>query len=76
MKRVLTISLVICGLLMFTGCGETKTNKYEETMKEYSIKELPSLLIFKNNELLGHIDGYYENDSKEELLSKLNEIIK
>lgn len=53
-----------------------KTDISEETMKEYSIKELPSLLIFNNNELLGHIDGYYENDSKEELLSKLNEIIK
>lgn len=53
-----------------------KADISEETMKEYSIKELPSLLVFKNNKLLGHIDGYYENDSKEELLSKLNEIIK
>ena len=37
MKKVLTISMVLCGLLMFTGCGEVKTNKYEETMKEYAI---------------------------------------
>lgn len=39
MKKGLTISLVLCGLLMFTGCGEekTKTNKYEETMKEYAV---------------------------------------
>lgn len=39
MKKGLTISLVICGLLMFTGCDEngTKTNKYEETMKEYAV---------------------------------------
>lgn len=37
MKRALTVSVVLCGLLMFVGCEETKTNKYEETMKEYAI---------------------------------------
>lgn len=39
MKKGLTISLVLCGLLMITGCGGegTKTNKYEETMKEYAV---------------------------------------
>ena len=41
MKKGLTISLVLCGLLMFTGCGEEqntpKTTKYEETMKEYAV---------------------------------------
>lgn len=53
-----------------------KTGVTEDTEKSYDIKELPSLLVFKNNKLLGHIDGYYESDNKEELLNKLNEIIK
>lgn len=37
MKKVLISAVLVCGLLMFTGCGEEKTNKYEETMKEYAI---------------------------------------
>jgi len=40
MKKVLAISLVLCGLFAFTGCGEnnntTKTSKYDDTMKEYA----------------------------------------
>lgn len=44
--------------------------------KEYEIKELPALLLFKNGELLGHIEGYYNSDQKEEIISKLNNINK
>ncbi len=43
---------------------------------EYKITELPSLLIFKKGELLGHIDGYYTIDEKEKVISKLSGIIK
>lgn len=47
-----------------------------EKITEYGIKELPSLLVFKNGKILGHIDGYYTTDEKEIVLSKLNEILK
>lgn len=53
-----------------------KVDVTEETMNKYSIEELPALLVFKNKELLGKIDGYFENDHKEELISKLAEFIK
>lgn len=53
-----------------------KASITEEIMKKYSIEELPALLVFKNNNLLGKIEGYYENNSKDDLLNKLNEIVK
>lgn len=48
----------------------------DKNIVEYNIKELPSLLVFKNGTLLGHIDGYYTIDDIEIVLSKLGEIIK
>lgn len=47
----------------------------DKNIVEYNIKELPSLLVFKNGTLLGHIDGYYTIDDIEIVLSKLGEII-
>lgn len=47
----------------------------DKNLDEYDIKDLPSLLIFKNGYLLGHIDGYYTIDNKEEVLSKLDDIL-
>ncbi|MCI8569651.1 MAG: thioredoxin family protein [Bacilli bacterium] len=41
----------------------------------YNVNTLPTLLIFKNKKLLGHIDGYYNNDNIEEFIDKLNNII-
>ena len=48
----------------------------DKNIDEYKITELPSLLIFKGGNLLGHIDGYYTTDEKEKIISKLNSIIK
>lgn len=47
-----------------------------ENIKKYDIQKLPSLLIFKHGNLLGHIDGYYMTDQKNELIEKINEIVK
>ena len=48
----------------------------DNIMKKYHIEQLPALLIFKENNLLGKIEGYYSMEQKEELIHKLNEIIK
>lgn len=48
----------------------------DKKIAEYKITKLPSLLVFKRGKLLGHIDGYYTTDQKEEIISKLNSIIK
>ncbi len=50
---------------------KTESNNIEE----YGITELPSLLVFKSGKLLGHIDGYYTTDKKEELIDKLNALL-
>lgn len=47
-----------------------------ENFNEYGVTELPSLLLFKNNNLLGHIDGYYDNDNIEEILKQIYNILK
>ena len=44
MKRILMTSLVLCGLLLFTGCGEKKLNSYEKTMQEYATNYYNSAL--------------------------------
>lgn len=49
--------------------------KTEEFKKKYDIKELPSLLFFKEGKLLGKIEGYYTVDQKEELIDKIKNII-
>ena len=49
--------------------GETIKDKYELT-------ELPSLLIFRNKEYLGKVEGYYIIDQKEDFMKKIQEIIK
>lgn len=46
----------------------------DKNIEEYKITELPSLLVFKEGILLGHIDGYYTIDEKEKIISKLNNI--
>ena len=48
----------------------------DKIIDEYEMLDLPSLLVFKNGKLLGHIDGYYTTDEKEEVISRLNHILK
>ena len=52
-----------------------KAEANEDVLKTYNVKELPSLLVFKQGKFLGNIDGYYEVDDKEELLHNMNEIL-
>lgn len=40
-----------------------------------SLDELPSLLIYKNKELKGKIEGYYTVDEKDTLMEKINKIL-
>ena len=50
--------------------------KNKNNIKEkYNVTELPSLLIFKDNNLLGKIEGYYTVDQKQEFIDKINNII-
>lgn len=51
-----------------------KVEANDELKKKYNINELPTLLLFKNGNLLGKIEGYYQVEQKEELINKINEI--
>jgi len=47
----------------------------DELINEYRIEKFPSLLVLKNGELLGKIDGYFELDKEEEFKNILNNLI-
>lgn len=53
-----------------------KVETDDNTMKKYNLEKTPAMLIFKNNELLGKIEGYYTTDEKDKLKEKINNIIK
>ncbi len=46
----------------------------ESLLKKYDIKELPSLLFFKNGRQIGKIEGYYSEDDKNVLIEKIKKI--
>jgi len=48
----------------------------DKILDKYDIKELPSLLLFKEGKLLGKVEGYYEEKDKEELFSKIENLVK
>lgn len=52
-----------------------KVEATENIIHKYNIDELPSLLIFKKENLLGHVDGYYTSDSKKEMINKIKKIV-
>ena len=45
-----------------------------ETLEKYGIKELPALLFFKEEKLIGKFEGYIEDDNRKELFSKIREL--
>lgn len=47
----------------------------DDLVDKYNIETMPALLIFKDNELIGKIEGYYSIEQKDELINKINEII-
>lgn len=49
--------------------------KTEMLINQYKIKNLPAMLIFRDSNLLGKIEGYYSIDEKEEFLSKIKDIV-
>lgn len=44
-------------------------------LKEYGVKQLPSLLFFKDEKVIGKIEGYYDIGKKDEITEKINELI-
>lgn len=53
-----------------------KTESYPQIEDEYDIRSFPTLLVFERGLLKGKIEGYYTIEEKEEMISKLENIIK
>ena len=53
-----------------------KVEAKDELKGKYNMTDFPTLLIFKNKNYLGKIEGYYSLEEKEEFINKINEIIK
>lgn len=47
----------------------------DEILKKYNITELPALVFFKDEKMLGTINGYYSVDEKDELFEKIKNIL-
>lgn len=45
-------------------------------IEEQNLVELPTLLVFKNSDLLGKIEGYHTIDEKKVVMEELNDILK
>lgn len=52
-----------------------KASATEQILEKYNIKELPALLISNNKRLLGHVDGYYTIEEKDNLMAQINSIL-
>lgn len=50
--------------------------KDNSLLKKYKIKQLPSLLFFKEGKLVAKIEGYYDIGKKRELLAKIDKFFK
>lgn len=48
----------------------------DKILKKYHIKELPALLFFNNEKLVGKIEGYIEDSDKEKLINQIQKFKK
>lgn len=46
-----------------------------EAVAKYDVKELPALLIFKNGNFMGKVEGYFEIEEEQNLQDQINKII-
>lgn len=49
--------------------------KTEEFIKKYELNILPSILFFLDGNLLGKVEGYYDESQKEKLIGQIKKII-
>jgi len=48
----------------------------KDLMNIYDVKKIPSLLFFKNEKLIGKIQGFYDIDHKKDLQDKIQKMLK
>ncbi len=58
-----------------TQYRKIEVKESDSILKKYKVKDLPSLLFFKNGKLIGKIEGYYDFREKKDFLRKINKIL-
>lgn len=53
-----------------------KVEATEEVIQKYAICAFPSLFVYRDGKLLGHIDGYFTVEEENTFLAQLNQIVK
>lgn len=53
-----------------------KIESKEDIEEKYEVKELPTLLVFNKGKLSGKIEGYYTDESKNEIIDNIKSMIK
>lgn len=53
-----------------------KIESKEDIKEKYEVKELPTLLVFNKGKLSGKIEGYYTDESKNEIIDNIKSMIK
>ena len=54
---------------------KVKLSNNSEILKKYKIKKLPTLLFFKDGNLIGKIEGYFEEKTKKDIENKIKKIL-
>ena len=52
-----------------------KSECNDSVKQKYKLEELPALLVFEKGNLLGKVEGYYEENQKEKLIGQIKKII-
>lgn len=52
-----------------------KVDENDALLKKYKISKLPTLAFFKNGKMTGKIEGYYNQENKEELKEKIGKFV-
>ncbi|EKE10658.1 MAG: hypothetical protein ACD_15C00217G0006 [uncultured bacterium] len=74
--RCLLRSIPLRELIGKFNCRFRKVKIEKDLAENYRIKELPALLFFEKGKLIGKIEGYYDNEKKDELAKRIKAIIK
>lgn len=69
-------SIPIKELLKNYAVKYRKMETGKKLAKKYGIKKLPALVFFQRGKLIGKVEGYYDKKKKEELVKKIEKIIK
>jgi Fe-S-cluster-containing hydrogenase component 2 len=68
------IDLIISRIKVLAGSSDVRFFKCDCTGNKNNENELPTLKIYNNYQLIGHIDGYYDNSQINELIEAIQKL--